>query len=82
MYNDAHYHIPSVVIFSSGKTNKHTKMVGELEQRQISEIQTYIKRQKREDQRERTSYIDYLYFTSLLCNLVLRKGGDEALSLL
>ena len=36
IYNDVHYHIPSVVIFSNGKINKQTKMVGELEQRQIS----------------------------------------------
>ena len=34
-------------------------------------------REEEEDQRERTSYIDYLYFTSLLCNLVLRKGGTR-----
>ena len=32
-------------------------------------------REEEEDQRERTSYIDYLYVTSLLCNLVLRRMG-------
>ena len=37
VYNDARYHIPSVSIFSNGKINKQTKMVEELEQRQISE---------------------------------------------
>ena len=26
VYNDAHYHIPSVIIFSDGKISKHTKM--------------------------------------------------------
>ena len=28
-----------------------------------------------ENQRDRTSYIDYLYVTSLLCNPVLRRTG-------
>ena len=47
--------------------------------------ETYNQREgeREENQRERTSYIDYLYVTSLLCNPVLRRtGGDEALSLL
>ena len=32
-----------------------------------------------EDQGERTSYIDYLYITSLLCNPVLRRTGGTKL---
>ena len=43
---------------------------------------TREREEEEEDQRERTSYIDYLYTTSLLCNPVLRRKGDEALSLL
>ena len=57
VYNDAHYHIPSAIILSNRKIIRQTKMVDKLEQRQISEKQTYIKRQEREDQRGRVSYI-------------------------
>ena len=42
----------------------------------------YNQREKEEENwKERTSYIDYLYVTSLLCNPVLRRTGG-ALSLL
>ena len=40
----------------------------------------YITREREEeeeDQRERTSYIDYLYTTSLLCNPVERRTGGR-----
>ena len=43
-----------------------------------SQERDYITREREEeeeDQRERTSYIDYLYVTSLLCNPVLRRTG-------
>ena len=46
IYNSVHYHISSVINFSNGKINKQTKMVDELEQRQILEKQKYIKRQE------------------------------------
>ena len=36
-------------------------------------------REEEEDQRERTSCIDYLYVTSLLCNPVLRRTGGTKL---
>ena len=55
VYNDVHYHIPSVVVFSNGKINKQTKMADASEQRQISEKQVYIRREEEEDQREITS---------------------------
>ena len=45
--------------------------------RQIPE-KGYITRERKKeekDQRERTSYMDYLYITSLLCNPVLRRTG-------
>ena len=47
-----------------------------------SQKRDYITREseEEEDQRERTSYIDYLYVISLLCYPVLRRTG--ALSLL
>ena len=36
----------------------------------------YNQREKEEEnRRERTSYIDYLYISSLLCNPVLRRTG-------
>ena len=43
----------------------------------------YITREREEegDQRERTSYIDYLYVTSLLCNPVLRRTGGRGTKL-
>ena len=44
-----------------------------------SQERDYItrEREEEEDQRERTSYIDYLYVTSLLCNPVLRRTGGR-----
>ena len=67
-----HYLIPPVIIFSNGKTIKQIKMTDEPEQRQISEYGYIIRESEEEgDQRERTSYIDYLYVTPLLCNSVL-----------
>ena len=36
-------------------------------------------REEEENQRERTSYIDYLYISSLLCNSVLRRTGGTKL---
>ena len=40
----------------------------------------YNQREKEEeDQRERTSYIDHLYISSLLCNPVLRRTGGTKL---
>ena len=40
----------------------------------------YNQREKEEEnRRERTSYIDYLYVTSLLCNPVLRRTGGTKL---
>ena len=80
VYNDVHYHIPSVIIFSNGK-EEQTKMADASEQTQISE-KRYITREREEEenQRDRTSYIIYLSITSFLCNPVLRRTG--ALSLL
>ncbi len=36
-------------------------------------------REEEEDQGERTSYIDYLYISSSLCNPVLRRTGSTKL---
>ena len=36
-------------------------------------------REEEENQSERTSYIDYLYISSLLCNPVLRRTGGTKL---
>ena len=82
IYNEVHYHIPSVVIFQKRK-GKQTGMT-DAPSGDRSRERDYITREREEeeeDQRERTSYIDYLYVTSLLCNPVLRRTG-EALSLL
>ena len=70
-----HYHIPSVVIFQKRK-GKQTEMTDALSGDRSRE-RDYITREKEEeeDQRERTSYIDYLYVTSLLYNPVLRRPG-------
>ena len=43
------------------------------------EIYNQREREEEEDRRERTSYIDYLYVTSLLCNPVLRRTGGTKL---
>ena len=80
---DVHYRIPSVVIFQKRK-DKQTETT-DAPSGDRSRERDYIAREREkeeEDQRERTSYIDYLYVTSLLCNLVLRRTADEALSLL
>ena len=70
-----HYHIPSVIIFQKWK-GKQTEMT-DAPSGDRSRERDYItrEREEEEDQRERTSYIDYLYITSLLCNPVLRKTG-------
>ena len=39
------------------------------------EIYNQREREEEENRRERTSYIDYLYISSLLCNPVLRRTG-------
>ena len=39
------------------------------------EIYNQREREEEENWRERTSYIDYLYISSLLCNPVLRRTG-------
>ena len=39
----------------------------------------YINRKEEEDRREGTSYIDYLYITSLLGKSVLRRTGGTKL---
>ena len=75
-----HYHISSVVIFQKRK-DKQTEMT-DAPSGDRSQKRDYITREseEEEDQRERTSYIDYLYVISLLCYPVLRRTG--ALSLL
>ena len=77
-----HYHVPSVVIFPNGKKTKQPKMVDAPSGDRSQERDCITReREEEEDQKERTSYIDYLYVTSLLCYEVLRRTG-EALSLL
>ena len=79
VYNDVHYHISSLL--SSSKTERGTNRVDRCtERRQISE-KRYItsERKEEENRRERTSYIDYLYISSLLCNPVLRRTGGTKL---
>ena len=69
-------------LLSSSKTEKvkkQTKMADASEQRQISKKQMYMRREEEEDRREITSYIDYLYISSLLCNSVLRRTGGTKL---
>ena len=76
IYNDVHYHIPSVVNFQKQK-GKQTEMT-DAPRKCRSRERDYITREREEeeeDRRERTSYIDYLYVTSLLCNPVLRRTG-------
>ena len=83
IYNDVHYHISSVVISRKLK-EKQTEMT-DAPSGDRSRERDYITREREEeeeDQRERTPYIDYLYVTSLLCNPVLRRTAEEALSLL
>ena len=76
IYNDVHYHISSVVIFQKRK-GKQTEMTDAPSGDRSRKRGIYNQREKEEeeDQRERTSYIDYLYVTSLLCNPVLRRTG-------
>ena len=71
-----HHHIPSVAIFQKQK-GKQTEMTDALsgDRSQERDYITREREEEEEDQRERTSYIDYLYITSLLCNPVLRKTG-------
>ena len=59
IYNDVHYHISSVVIFQKRK-GKQTEMT-EAPVKCRSQERDYItrEREEEEDQRERTSYIDY-----------------------
>ena len=76
IYNDVHYHISSVVIFQKRK-GKQTEMT-DAPSGDRSQERDYITREREEeeeDQRERTSYIDYLYVTSLLCNPVPKEDG-------
>ena len=75
IYNDVHYHISSVVLFQKRK-GKQTEMT-DAPSGDRSRERDYItrEREEEEDRRERTSYIDYLYVTSLLCNPVLRRTG-------
>ena len=43
------------------------------------EIYNQREREEEENRRERTSYIDYLYISSSLCNPVLRRTGSTKL---
>ncbi len=80
VYNDAHYHISSLLLSSKTErgTNKQRWPMYRAETDLGKEI--YNQREKEEEnRRERTSYIDYLYVTSLLCNPVLRRTGGTKL---